>query len=64
MSERGIQHRRIGVCAGHIEEWDKDAGKADPERTVRAESQSAKGVPGCKFPHSSAELSKTTVCKS
>jgi len=63
MPKSSIQLGNVSVRAGDIEERDKDACEADPERTIRAERQSTEGIPRGKFPHPRAELGETTISK-
>jgi len=63
MSQSIKQFGRVSICAGNVEEWDEDAGKTDPEGTVRSKREGAKSVSSGEFPHSRAELSQTTICE-
>jgi len=63
MSQCIKQFGRVGIGASNVEERDEDAGKADPEGTVRSKSEGAESVSSREFPHSRAELSQTTICE-
>lgn len=57
------EFRFVGVCAGDIEPRDKDTGETNPETTVGSKCESTESISTCEFPHTSHELSQSTIRK-
>lgn len=54
----------VSISGCNTKPWNKKGGKADPERSVRDEYDSAEDVATDQFPYTGDELSETAVRKS